>query len=539
MCRRCESFAVDCIWADGQISTSGGTARAGACASCRNAKIRCTRERPTCAQCARRAIDCTYTSAPRVLPGEWQGTSVSLDEHSTVGLEPPSTKRIRFHPPLSSARHADESTVAKANVEDLVNLYYTYIYPLNGNGFIHRGQLSRDLQDETVPPILLKSICALAFRYSSESNNDNPDGGERAAKWAQEVKDSLMANTDQYSTAKMTATLNLIIHEQNSGRHGSAWLLVSLATRMALAMGLYLDHEAFSWVEQETRRRLTWAAFILEAQVAGGHQEYLGLSAGTIRGTLPCSEMNYTRCLPSRGWPAKTILEGPLRSGNGSLQPDDRSDGYFTRHIWLMTIRMDLLQWVHVYTSAEVSYTKNMIDYPGKPWESTSCFTSLVNRLKDFAHTLAPEFGFTAENLYALRPCPGELSSLVTIHLWLDLLHSSLYRLALPGFDETAPPECLEGAPPGWIEKLRTGADLRAGAMVDKLRLLLRHCPDFVLSTYKVGAMVYECTRTLLAHRALYPAPEAETLDSLEVLLECLGRNTKYFYSSRRIVSHF
>lgn len=154
----------------------------------------------------------------------------------------------------------------------------------------------------------------------------------------------------------------------------------------------------------------------------------------------------------------------------------------------------------------------------------------MLNRLRSWKSTLPPHLAFTVENLYALQSTPGELDQLVSLHLWHDQMHCTLYRISLPGFEESASTNYLSLAPAGWVERLRQGCHVRAREVQSKIDLVAKRCPRYQPLTWRTGGYVYECMRNRMAClRAAYndePPPEVktETQSGFERMIELLSK---------------
>jgi hypothetical protein len=145
-----------------------------------------------------------------------------------------------------------------------------------------------------------------------------------------------MMETDRFSLVKLAVLLNIRMHEQQSGRHGSSWLLVSLITRMAYAMGLNADRYDMSVSENETRRRLMWAAHSADSSAAGGIEEYTLTNRRTLRIPLPVSERAFALGTTVRGRMLEEVEFDPAPG-------PENMDGLANRHVRLVGLRNDIL----------------------------------------------------------------------------------------------------------------------------------------------------------------------------------------------------
>ncbi|KAL1896088.1 hypothetical protein Sste5346_004827 [Sporothrix stenoceras] len=218
----------------------------------------------------------------------------------------------------------------------------------------------------TVNRKVLLAICAVASRFvpPDDPARSGPDvqtdrGQQRglnsacraniaaqADAWAKEAK-TLLVLEDMTLDTVVTALL-LARHDINNGLFGSAWMLSSMATRAALALGLNREnhslyrHQQNSTVttnatipfsEQETRRRLFWACYCLDRMMSTGLSDLTMLRAEHISLQLPCEEHHYlygTSCwttVPRLEWAREWVELGRDRDVGGG---DDNNDDDFS-----------------------------------------------------------------------------------------------------------------------------------------------------------------------------------------------------------------
>ena len=130
------------------------------------------------------------------------------------------------------------------------------------------------------------------------------------------------------------------------------------------------------------------------------------------------------------------------------------------------------------------------------------------------------------------------------MHVCFDVVHSTLYRITLPNFSESAKPEYLASAPRDWIHRLRYAANVRAVAVRQKFALLEKHFPDHIPTTRLYNLYIFGSLRVQLQYYALacpdgIPDPQTyeETASGFEVMIQVVGKMTKYYVDNRRVVS--
>ena len=208
-------------------------------------------------------------------------------------------------------------------------LFFEYVYPVRCNAFVNKEEFGKALREGKVGETLGLVVCTVSARYArhdstptpdcsaslgsetSETTRSNPDGTPQAAHWALKAKQLVLGDIDTYSTSKLVCLLLLYQHEMNSGRWGSGWMILALASRMAYGLGLDRDDDDTEistassssspssgnlkgdWVKKETKRRLMWACWAADTLAADGSEIYSTVTRDSLGIQTPCSEDNY------------------------------------------------------------------------------------------------------------------------------------------------------------------------------------------------------------------------------------------------------
>ena len=204
---------------------------------------------------------------------------------------------VRFGQILTFSSNIDH--VTKGHLHQHIQAFFAHVYPCQANGFIHRGTLLRNLQSERVTRKVLLAICAVTSRFIDGAVS-SMSARVQAEAWAKEAKSLLVL--EDMTTDTVVAALLLARHDINSGNYSSAWMLSSIATRAALALGLNkdatVDDGSLSFTEQETRRRLFWACYCLDRMMSTGLPELVVLRTEHVHLQLPCEEQQYLLDIP-------------------------------------------------------------------------------------------------------------------------------------------------------------------------------------------------------------------------------------------------
>jgi hypothetical protein len=208
-------------------------------------------------------------------------------------------------------------------------LFFEYVYPVRCNAFVNKEEFGKALREGKVGETLGLVVCTVSARYARhdstptpdcsaslgsdtpETTRSNPDGTPQAAHWASKAKQLVLGDIDTYSTSKLVCLLLLYQHEMNSGRWGSGWMILAVASRMAYGLGLDRDDDNTvssaaspslgstsgnlngDWVKKETERRLMWACWAADTLAADGSEIYSTVTRDSLGIQTPCSEKNY------------------------------------------------------------------------------------------------------------------------------------------------------------------------------------------------------------------------------------------------------
>lgn len=314
--------------------------RSSACERCRAARSRCSQDRPRCQRCRAYDIACVYENEP-------------VDDASKAARKRRSAKwRQPTNAEHRPARHAlrlesdpmplNDKLASRQELSQLIQAFFVHVYPVQAMAFIHRARLIRQVEEGRASPLLIKSLCAISARFLPNADEDHVDGGIAPATWCQGAKIDLMTDLDHISTTKLAAVLCILNHEFNCGRTESAWIFISIAVRMARALGLNVENPDASmpWLEKETRRRLMWSTFCADCFFSAGWPEYSLISATELRIFLPSEEASFVLGMEQPGQSLEDLMDGYK---SDELAISKLSSGLMTRWIWLMALRTKLL----------------------------------------------------------------------------------------------------------------------------------------------------------------------------------------------------
>ncbi|WVQ68686.1 uncharacterized protein L199_006895 [Kwoniella botswanensis] len=369
-------------------------------------------------------------------------------------------------------------------------------------------------------------MCAISFRFLDSADNSHSDGGSQAFTLAKEIVADIMVDIQEFSEARLATILLMAQHEHESGRYGSSWMLIPMAVRMAFTLRLNLElDDSYPWKYRETRRRLMWATFCLDKMTFGGISEFSSIETRRMKIDLPSPNHNFENDIPVPGRTLGEVQSAADTSTNSQID----QDGLVSRYIRLTDIRSDVL-----------SYTKNLSENASLAWEQDSPFQLCFQRLQQWQDSLPPLLIFSLSNL---QHGQEDVIALFYLHIFYHQIHCDLYRMTLPGFRESAPPEYLARAPVGWVNRTRDACYLHAVEIIKKISFMAEHFDHFIPNDSVLIIFVYECIRNQIQYiKITYPGgPSREDHQQVstgfEMIMDVAGRTVKYFGRIWRAVS--
>ena len=239
------------------------------------------------------------------------------------------------------------------------------------------------------------------------------------------------------STFKVQALVLMIKHRILSNRYPSAFMLLSIASRFAAALRLNHPSTNLCFLAQESRRRLMWSLYCIDAGISAGYRDFALWRADRIFVSLPCNERNFEFDLPQ---PAEML--DPECNGPDVLHPEDV--GSLALHIRILHLRQGIIEFTKDVLSREIDSTTSL-------QEPVLAFHK---KLDDFANRLPASFQFSESSL-RLRAYSPRICVFVMIHVWWHQCHCDLYRMTMAGFREALPEAKLQNLDPSFLEHCR------------------------------------------------------------------------------------
>ncbi|CAM1501023.1 Fc.00g101850.m01.CDS01 [Cosmosporella sp. VM-42] len=211
----------------------------------------------------------TSPTAPTSSDGETAGTRsqyVDMGEPASKRIaidtqaSPGSVDTTGFSPCTPVTRELDPNPV---QMDSLLDTYFTRFHA-KPYYILDESSIRQRLQLNKLPNFLCYAISAVAARYTP-----NPNGYQAAVKLSEDfaTRSRNEINTDEPSIDALQALLLLVSAFTASGKGKKAYMLMSSATGMAMALEIHreMDSQArVTPVERELRRRLFWTCYLLD-----------------------------------------------------------------------------------------------------------------------------------------------------------------------------------------------------------------------------------------------------------------------------------
>ncbi|KAH7144551.1 fungal-specific transcription factor domain-containing protein [Dactylonectria estremocensis] len=537
------------------------------CTHCRVSKTKCDGDRPRCSRCNARNLECLYDggSAPRWARNLSKAPTTASTEDDrndsfspSVALEEsrsPSLIRSRetdsglSDPPRSSSTRTTSTTNPPVDFSDdtelsihswlvspdlptghkiraVVDQYFANIHPLRCFAFVHRPSFTRHLEkgfesdDENA---LLYIICAQGAKFYA-LNLDSEDQAAKAGliraagnAWAKKAELIVLTNFGKISIQRLMTCVLLYDFHFRLGEYTQALMLSGLAVRMAHALQVNVEYSpdilcadsvegAPPAVEKESRRRLMWACYILDAWTGSGVDQLTLLREADIKIQLPCNERNFRLRIPCV---TETLGVGHvLQFLPPAIVPRRPASnmGIMAYYIRIVTL------WKRV-----VRYVKHLDTSP-PPWLPESDFVALDADLRSWGCHLPEFISYSPDTVYA-RLESDQLGSLVLLHCTFHHNLLDLYRISMPDLFKLRKPfyfppnqqEFLRSLQADCFHHAREIASILAEAEKHGIRLLADSLlPCFAYDSSRV--MLYYIARLLDISR---PDAEGIVMDAI------------------------
>ncbi|CDM29382.1 transcriptional regulator family: Fungal Specific TF [Penicillium roqueforti] len=480
-CQRCHRFGAECVYQSDSISshashvthpadarTQAGLQRKRAwrsCIQCKRAKAKCSGG-TGCVRCTRKALECSY---------EMDGIPRNL-----------SSLEARSHAVPAWLMTADLPSGEGLN--QLVEVYFERIHTVRCLGFLHIPTFMEKLKSSdkiyTEESGLLHVMCALAapFLYGDICSHGD-DVVDRELRFYEAGKGwadtALQYSFRNLGTHKLEClATEVLLHEYylRTGEYAKALVVSGQIARhlQLLQLNVEYDPEAhrkarLSTPVKESRRRLMWACYLLDAFIECGIDQLRLISAEDIHVQLPCPEDLFIR-----GTPCVTETLHSREVPPGMHTHFDIPD---MRALYIRAIRL---------RAKILKYVKELEDEV--PWESDnrSRFSLLNTELQNLEASIPDALKMTTANKY-LYKASGRLNLFFGLHIVLSQTSNDLYRICVSQlvFPDTSTKWIREHAPKSFLERCHRMCLEKAVYIATLLKdLWLCHKPSLIDTLY-------------------------------------------------------
>lgn len=311
--------------------------------------------------------------------------------------------------------------------------YFRHVHHVPMFSFLHRASLMERYDAGLLDRALLLAIVGIAALLTdlgpSVPLGDSELFSNRCIDEAASICTSELENR---SITRLEALVIVVKHRILSKRFSAAFMLHALTSRFANVLRLNVENPALCFLAQESRRRLMWSIYMIDAWFANGQTD-LALwpdPERQIRVQLPCNERNFDFDLPEVTEPLRQPPPSP--SGQPVQLPD--AVGFTALHIRMHWLRTRILQ-LSLRVVGPNPDPNELMQLPLRCAEFKA-------ELDSFEARLPPSFRWSESNL-RLRSYSSRLGIFFMTHVWWRQCHLDLYRLFLPGLKEALSPQSL------------------------------------------------------------------------------------------------
>ncbi|KAM3497312.1 hypothetical protein MY10362_009333 [Beauveria mimosiformis] len=487
MCSNCQRLGFPCSYdeadADAWHVALPRRRVKQACLTCHSRKARCSGHLPSCERCTLLNLDCVYRPTKRVkTPSRPPGATLrspatrSIDSDSHDARD--DSDRAMSDPASTPASYGHDGPSPDESFDSLIrrtfDKFFHHIHHIPVFSFLHRASLMEQYYVGKVDKALLLALVGITSCLTSMG----PGIREYGDGCIDEAESLIFADYTVPSTIKVQALVLIIKHRILCNKFPSAFMLFSIASRFAAALRLNHHSPNLCFLAQESRRRLMWSLYCIDAGISGGFAEFSLWRADRINVGLPCNERNFEFDLSK---PTEKLVPGP----DDPDQPRSEDIGSLALHVRILHIKQKIVEFTK---TALIGRNINAVELQTR-------VLGLHQELEDFAYRMPASFQFS-ENSMRLRAYSPRICVFVMIHIFLRQCYCDLYRLAMTGFRDALPLETLESLDQSFLDHCQRQCVDNSVAMADIFK-----CMDKLharpIADLDLAICAFQCARTL------------------------------------------
>ncbi|KAB8276293.1 hypothetical protein BDV30DRAFT_39310 [Aspergillus minisclerotigenes] len=555
-CNNCRNLGEQCVYSteagtDTNVTDEGPTSsdavtQAGlkrrrvlrSCLECKRTKSKCSGG-SACTRCTKKGLHCSFHEEE---PNPREETHVQGSSQAI-----PTWLVMRNLPPIDRVR-------------ELIDIYFAQIHTVRCMGFLHIPTFMERFKDKktilTEMSGLIYVMCALAAPFYCArviaSKEDGPSSAvlyfDAGRGWAEAAMQCLFSS---FGSPRIECIITaVLLHEYylRVGDYAKGFLISGFIARHVQLLQLNMEYDddilcrksKMSWAAKETRRRVLWACYLLDASIECGINQLCLISSSDIYVQLPCSEDLFVRNIPCN---TEMLIRGKLlpfadaavvgAAGNLDIR------AYYIR---AMAIRSKILKYVK-HLEGEI------------PWEvtETSQFHKLDNEIRELDASIPDSLKMSAENIYIFK-ASGRLNLFFGVHILIAQTFNDLYRVGVSRlvFPNTATKWIRENAPAEFI-KLCHRTCISKAAYIGSLLQDLWNCHKLSIVDLPYAVHTQICSSVLVTSLSSWREPEPplphishsdykDILQTNVTILKYLQRYIKadlYYESATQALKHF
>ncbi|KAG5920268.1 hypothetical protein E4U61_008022 [Claviceps capensis] len=423
-----------------------------------------------------------------------------------------------------------------SNLRHVVEQYFANVHPLRCFAFVHKPSFMRQLDnglssdDESA---LLHIICAhgAKFLVLTEAQEDHGAPGppllqDAGNEWAKRAEYLMLANFGKISVQRLMTAILLHDFHFRLGEYGQALMISGLAVRMAHALKINTEYDADilctqvdtaapSVASRESRRRLMWACYVLDAWAGSGVDQLTLLRENDIKIQLPSNERNFGLRIPSV---TETLGVGHvLQFLPPAIVPRRPAANMGIMAYYIRVVAL----WKRI-----VHYVNNLHATLPPPWKPDSLFAALEADLHLWRQELPDFVDYTTETIYA-RLDSNQLGALALMHCTYHHNYLELYKLTMPDLFKLPKPLAFPLEHQNFLQTAQADCYYHARQIADILAEAAEH-GSRLLSDSLLPFFVYDSSRIMLYYvaRLLDPdRPDAEA--KMRDAVKAVGSNSR------------
>ncbi|KAH8172881.1 fungal specific transcription factor domain-containing protein [Sarocladium implicatum] len=314
-------------------------------------------------------------------------TPANSGDHAKTPRACPTTERASSRNTQASEPLIDDFGTPEEPFMAVIDAYFRFCHN-QPYSFFHEENFRQGLRAQMIPKHLVLTVMAVAVRFcphpyfAGRVHEASVDYANKA--WKLIVADCFtVGKVAEVSTVQTVALLGLFDFTAGRSRHGSAWVKVGLAVRLAQDCGLMLENAThLPYAEQEERRRVFWSVYLLDRLVSCGRGRPPAIVDASCHLQLPSDEAIWRSGL----WTKTQSLD---EMANRTI-PVAQKQGAFAQVIAIAQI---------LGRSAQYMLQDSNIRSPHPPWDPTSDFAAMESDLLHFETYL--EIGVPVKDVLA------------------------------------------------------------------------------------------------------------------------------------------